>query len=111
MDENFDFQGAVDKIREMFSGEDGQAQLNEIMGMFHDEPKSENNQNSGGFDPSMLLKMQKIMSLAGNNEANDKAKLLMSLKPFLKGERQNKVDKAVQLMNMSKILTLFKDDL
>ena len=57
----------------------------------------------------MLLKLQKIMSLSGNNE-NDKSKLLLSLKPFLKDERKNKVDKAVQLMNISKIISVFKDD-
>ena len=113
MDSNFDFQEAIDKVREMFSGEDGKAQLMEIMNAFRDEPhKKEEEKNDGGgfdFDPSMFLKLQKIMSLSGNNE-NDKAKLLLSLKPFLKDERKNKVDKAVQLMNISKIISVFKDD-
>ena len=67
---------------------------------------------NGGFnlDPMMLLKLQKIMSLSGKNDDNDKAKLLLSLKPFLKDERKNKVDKAVQLMNISKIISIFKDE-
>jgi hypothetical protein len=113
MDGNFDFQEAIDKVREMFSGEDGKAQLMEIINAFRDEPqeKTEDKNDGGGFDfdPSMLLKLQKIMSLSGNNE-NDKSKLLLSLKPFLKDERKNKVDKAVQLMNISKIISVFKDD-
>ena len=109
MGENFEFQEAVDKISEMFSGEDGKAQLQGIMNMFRDEPEKEQN-NNDGFDPAMLLKLQKIMALAGDNSKSDKANLLMSLKPFLKEERQTKVDKAVQLMNMSKIISLFKDD-
>ena len=113
MDDNFDFQEAIEKVREMFSGEDGKAQLMEIMKAFRDEPqqKEEEKKDGGGFDfdPSMLLKLQKIMSLSGNNE-NDKSKLLLSLKPFLKDERKNKVDKAVQLMNISKIISVFKDD-
>ena len=39
MDSNFDFQEAIDKVREMFSGEDGKAQLMEIMNAFRDEPQ------------------------------------------------------------------------
>ena len=113
MDSNFDFQEAIDKVREMFSGEDRKAQLMEIMNAFRDESqeKTEDKTEDGGFnfDPSMLLKLQKIMSLSGKEE-NDKARLLLSLKPFLKDERKYKVDKAVQLMNISKIISVFKDD-
>ncbi len=113
MDSNFDFQEAIEKVREMFSGEDKKAQLMEIMNAFRDEPQEKTEEKSSDvgfdFDPSMLLKFQKIMSLSGNNE-NDKAKLLLSLKPFLKEERKSKVDKAVQLMNISKIISVFKDD-
>ena len=114
MDDNFDFQEAIDRVREMFSGEDGKAQLMEIMNAFRDESceKAEEKSDDGGFnfDPSMLLKLQKIMSLSGKSEDNDKAKLLLSLKPFLKDKRKDKVDKAVQLMNISKIISVFKDD-
>ena len=66
MDENFDFSGAVDKFREMFSGEEGKEQLRGILEMFQSEPQSKPTEedNNGGFDfdPSMLFKIQKIMS-------------------------------------------------
>ncbi|MBE7011852.1 MAG: hypothetical protein E7415_04180 [Ruminococcaceae bacterium] len=114
MDDNFNFQEAIEKVREMFSGEDGNAQLLEIIKAFRDEPeeKTEEKGEEGGFDfdPAMLLKLQKIMSLSGKSDKNDKTNLLLSLKPFLKDERKNKVDKAVQLMNISKIISVFKDD-
>ena len=109
MEENFDFQGAVNKIQEMFQSEEGRAQLGGIMDMLGNSSKEEQSSSSGGFDPSMLLKMQKILSMSGDNNS-EKANLLRSLKPFLKEERQGKVDKAIQLMNMSKIISLFKDD-
>ena len=108
MEENFDFQGAVNKIQEMFQSEEGRSQLGGIMDMLGNSSKEEQSSSSGGFDPSMLLKMQKILSMG--NESSEKANLLRSLKPFLKEERQGKVDKAIQLMNMSKIISLFKDD-
>lgn len=113
MDENFDFSGAVDKFREMFSGEEGKEQLRGILEMFQSEPQNKPpEENEGGgfdFDPSMLFKIQKILSAANNKEQNERAKLLISLKPFLGKDRRDKVDKAVQLMNMSKVLSVFKE--
>ena len=112
MEENFDFQQAVSKIQEMFSSDEGKAQLEGIMDMFRDDtPSDEKPQESEGFDPSMLLKMQKLLSMNSKGADSDQAKLLRSIKPFLKEERKGKVDKAIQLMNMSKIISIFKDGL
>lgn len=115
MDENFDFREALDKVREMFSSDEGKKQLEGIMELFGNEPEEDQSKQSlpkdGGFDfdPVMLLKVQKILSAANSGEMNDRAKLLMSLKPFLRENRRDKVDKAVQLMNMSKVLSAFKE--
>ncbi|MBR2916715.1 MAG: hypothetical protein IKC07_03855 [Clostridia bacterium] len=112
MDENFDFKEAVSKIQEMFQSDEGRAQLGGIMDMLGGNSKeAQDSSFGGGFDPSMLLKIQKIMSMTSNSSDSERANLLRSLKPFLKEERQGKVDKAIQLMNMSKIISLFKDDL
>ena len=118
MEDNFDFQGAVDKIKEMFSGDDGQTKLQGIMDMFSDGSGDKGNNNSdaaddssGGFDfdPEMFFKLQKIMSALKGGKSNEKARLLMSLKPFLHENRRDKVDQAVKLMNMSKILSVMKE--
>lgn len=109
MDENFDLQGVIDKAKEMFSGDEGKAQLQGLMDMFSTEPEKEKADEGTGFDPAMLFKMQKIMSAMNNNEVSDKARLLMSLKPFLGAARREKVDNAVRLMNMSKVLAAFRE--
>ncbi|GHV12657.1 hypothetical protein FACS1894219_06000 [Clostridia bacterium] len=43
-------------------------------------------------------------------EANDHAKLLLALKPFLKENRRSKIDTAVKYMNAAKILKTFGKD-
>ncbi len=101
MEENLDLGGAFEKIQEMLgafnSGEGEQA-----------DP----NGNDGNFDldPLMLIKIMQVISEAQNPQENEKTRLLMSLKPFLKKDRQKKVDSAVKLMGMSKIISLFKKD-
>ena len=84
MDENFDFQGAVSKIQEMFQSDEGRAQLGGIMDMLGGSSKEEQSSSSGGgFDPSMLLKIQKIMSMNSKGTDSERANLIRSLKPFL----------------------------
>ena len=51
--------------------------------------------------------MQKIMNSINNDKQNDsRTNLLMSLKPYLKDSRKNKVDKYIQLMKMGKIFEI-----
>ncbi len=114
MDEEFDFGGAIDKFREMFSGEEGKKQLSELLEMFSDgkSEKAEAKAESDGFDfdPAMLLKIQKILSAANTSAPDDRARLLLSLKPFLGDNRQSKVDGAIKIMKMSKILSALRDE-
>ena len=51
--------------------------------------------------------MQKIMSSLNNDKQNDsRTNLLISLKPYLKDSRKNKVDQYIQLMKMGKIFEI-----
>lgn len=54
-------------------------------------------------DPSMI---QKVMALYGEyNRSNDeKTALLQAMKPFLRKERQVKLDKAVQIARFSRVI-------
>lgn len=113
MDEEFDFGDAIDKFREMFSGEEGKKQLLDLLEMFSGEKteKTETEAENGfDFDPTMLLKIQKILSAANTSAPDDRARLLLSLKPFLGDNRQSKVDGAIKIMKMSKILSALRDE-
>ena len=68
-----------------------------------------------GIDPSMLLAIQSLLSRSNNNEKDDRSALLCALKPFMSDERKPQIDRAIKLLNLSKIaktaqeLNLFKE--
>jgi hypothetical protein len=51
----------------------------------------------GGFDPKLLTKLMPVLQELGTGKNSDAARLLFALKPYLKEERQAKVERALQL--------------
>ena len=78
-------------------------------------PKKDNSTAESGFDVSMLLKMQSMMSMLNGSGEDDRSRLLLAIKPFLSEERRPQVDSAIKLLkiasiiNIAKELDLFKD--
>ena len=58
------------------------------------------------FDMNTFFKMQQIMSSMNDNQNDSRTNLLMSLKPYLKESRKNKVDQYIQLMKIGKIIEI-----
>lgn len=73
--------------------------------------KNENNSNSedSGFniDPSILLKIQKIMSAMNSN--TPQKDLLLSLKPFLRKSRQDKMSDYLTILSVISIIESFSN--
>lgn len=71
-----------------------------------------NNNNSFDFsniDMNTILKMKSVFEKM--NDKNDpRANLLYSLKPYLRDGRKDKLDQYVNLLNMSKIADVLKND-
>jgi hypothetical protein len=66
----------------------------------HEEPKQSKNQNTlGDFDPKLIGLVQRVMSEYTAGE-NDKKKLIDSLKPYVKEERRDDLDRAVKLAKL-----------
>ncbi len=62
---------------------------------------------AGGFDPVMLLQLGELFKSVS---ANDKdAGLLLALKPHLKPERQERIDKAVKILRLLALFTAAKE--
>lgn len=76
-----------------FSGE--QAENKEEDGT---EKKTE---GGGGFDPSLLLKLQGLMG--NQHQADERSALLLAIRPFLSEERRPQVDQAVKLLKLSQL--------
>lgn len=60
----------------------------------------------GGIDPSLIMK---ISSLAANASSDNSTQLLAALRPLIREERREKLDKAVKLLKLLAIYTAAKD--
>lgn len=71
-----------------------------------EEKQSEEN-NSGGFDIGTLLRLQELMQSVSSNDCN--TELLLALKPHLREEKQQRVDRAVKLLKLFALWTVVKE--
>lgn len=114
------------KIKEILSDEESMKQLNELAQMFSSSDESESskkdvdagkrnndkinkpslNNDMLGFDISKLMQIQQIMSKTENDKNAD---LLLALKPLLKKERQERVDKAVKVLRLLAVWSILKE--
>lgn len=62
--------------------------------------------SSNNIDFETIMKFKSIMDKM-NSKDDPRSKLLISLKPYLKESRKNKVDQYIQFLNMSKIIDIF----
>lgn len=77
----------------------------ETMSNFANILNSSGNSNNN-IDMNTILKMKTIMEKM-NSKNNPRSNLLLSLKPYLKESRRNKVDQYIQLLNMGNIIEVF----
>lgn len=72
-----------------------------------DNSKYDNSDNSNAnIDFETIMKMKSMMEKL-NNKDDPRANLLLSLKPYLKNSRKEKIDQYIKLFNMSKVLEVF----
>ena len=121
------------KIGELLSDEESVKQLSELAQMLMTETasgqesgeteESSSNDNdssgenaessedggafSGGFDLGALMKLQGIMGAMTQKDKN--SELLLALKPHLREERQEKVDKAIKMLKLLAVWNIIKD--
>lgn len=68
--------------------------------------QNNNNSNNLGIDFETIMKFKSIMDKM-NSKDDPRSRLLISLKPYLKDSRKNKVDQYIQFLNMSKVIDVF----
>ena len=78
------------------------------MNVNHNEKNNNENQDFPNLDIETMLKLQNIMTkLKSSNSDDDMSKLLLSLKPYLRNEKKEKVDEYIKLIKMGKMTQLF----
>lgn len=73
---------------------------------------SENARETSGDDTPQIdfetiMKMKKVMEAMNSNKNDPRANLLLSLKPYLKESRKEKIDQYIKLFGMSKAVEMF----
>ena len=66
-----------------------------------------NSSDSPEIDIDMIMKMKQIMDSMNSNKDDPRANLLLSLKPYLKKSRQDKVEQYIKLFSLGKAFELF----
>lgn len=85
-----------------------------ISNNYSNSNSSSNSTNSSGFDfnnidPATIMKL--TSALGKMNDKNDpRANLLYSLKPYLRDGKKDKLDQYVNLLNITKMADIFKDN-
>lgn len=54
------------------------------------------------------MRIKGIIDELGHQNNDSRSNLLLSLKPFMRGSRQQSIDSAVRLLNLTKLTSLFK---
>ena len=64
------------------------------------EPPPSSQQEDDGFDPMLLLKFLPLLQELRQDNSSQSMRFLSALRPFLKPERQPKVERAVKLAHL-----------
>lgn len=62
-----------------------------------------------GITPEMLHAAQALLSRVSQSGDDDRTRLLMSLKPYMRKTRQDSIEQAVKMLNMAQMSQLFKE--
>lgn len=84
-------------------GDDAEDKIKNVM-------SSISGSSAGGQDNSLeyIMQMKDIISKLVNNRDDPRSNLLMSLRPYMRNERRQSIDRAVRLLNLTKLSGLFR---
>ena len=109
------------KITELIGDPEGMKRISDIASSLmssqkEEQTKKEPEKTEGSFlsdmqlDPVQMGNMMKMMSVLKNqNQEDDNTRLLIALKPHLSEERRKKVDKAISMLKIVKLLPILKE--
>lgn len=103
-------------------GEDADNKLSGIMKILNpDDSRSESESDtqkqpktqqeladSPTITPEMIMAAQSLMTKLSASQDDDRTKLLMSLKPYMKGTRKSSIDSALKMLNLAQMSQFFK---
>ena len=64
---------------------------------------------SGEISPELISQAQGLIGSLSGIGSDDRSRLLMALRPFMREKRQHSIDSAVKLLNLAKLSRVFKE--
>lgn len=87
--------------------------INNILGMMNSKEQEKtsdyNTSKTNNIDIETIMKMKSIIDKM-NVKDDPRSNLLNSLRPYLNENRKSKIDQYIQLMNVSKVMEVFKEN-
>lgn len=108
-----------DKLNAILSNPESMAQIMQLAQSFSSSPSDAAEKESAessfdpfsllgdGIDPGLITKLLPLLKEYGKGQNSNAARLLSALQPFLKEERQAKVDQALQLARIMQVAKVF----
>lgn len=94
----------------MQSNNDNTNNISDIISAVTTKQNEDNSADNFSIDPMQMGNIMKMMSLIKKqNTDDDNTRLLLALKPHLSDERKKKVDKALSLLKIAKLLPVLKE--
>lgn len=72
--------------------------------------KYEEQNSASSIDFETFMKMKNIMDKMKNSPKDPRTNLLLSLKPYLKESRKDKLDQYIKMFNISKVIDMFNNE-
>lgn len=95
-----------DEMKNILSSLSSNSSSDSSSGPSESDSSGSSDKASPSIDFETLLKMKSIMEKMNNNN-DPRSNLLLSLKPYLKDSRKEKIDQYIKLFGMSKVLEVF----
>ncbi|MDY3972616.1 MAG: hypothetical protein SOZ28_07915 [Clostridia bacterium] len=98
---------AMDTLKNIL-GNDAEDKIKNVMSSLS---SSDNGEAAESFDAdnlSQLMQIKDIMQSVTSNRNDPRTNLLLSLKPYMRSNRQKSIDSAVKLLGLTNLTKLFK---
>ena len=82
--------------------------LNSISGKNENESVSALKNTINPKNMEYIMKLRSVIDEMENVGDDDRSRLLLSLKPYMRNNRRNSIDSAIRLLNLTKLSGLFK---
>lgn len=98
---------AMDTLKNIL-GDDAEDKIKNVMSSLSSSDNGEAAESLDADNLSQLMQIKDIMQSMTSNRNDPRTNLLLSLKPYMRSNRQKSIDSAVKLLGLTNLTKLFK---